>query len=426
MDPQSQANEQRTNGAASLFRLAMVLAGLVLVLLAVREGSRVPGPYDPATAAPRAAVLWDWLELLVVPAALAVGAFLLNRAQKAAEDRRAAEARAQEKEIADDRRRQAQVEAYYDRMTALLFNDHVRERKERAIGDRDATKSHATGVAQALTAAVLRDLDLPRKNEVLRFLISIEALKDYNPLQVSLHGLDFSSVDLAGTDLSNTDLQGAILAGADLSGADLSNVKAYDADLSGARLTRANLSNARLERANLIGADLSGIAPDDVSITDAHRYRADLSGANLIEANLSAADLSGVFLNKALIIRANLAGANLFRANLSATELQHATLTGANLARTNLFQSNLSAADLSNADLSGAGMSESTLLAADLTGARLVNTELYAAKLYGTDLSGADLAGAKLDGAGYTPLTRWPDGFDAAAAGAIWVDPLEL
>lgn len=426
MDPQSQANEQRTDGAAGLFRLALVLAGLVLVLLAVREGWRVPGPYDPATAAPRTAVLWDWLELLVVPAALAVGAFLLNRAQKTAEDRRAAEARTQEKEIADDRRRQAQVEAYYDRMTALLFNDHVRERKERTIGDRNAAKSHATGVAQAHTTAVLRDLDLPRKNEVLRFLIAIEALKDYNPLQVSLQGLDFSGVDLAGADLSNTDLRGAILAGADLSGADLGNVKAYDVDLSGARLNRANFSHAKLERANLIGADLSGIAPDDVSITDPDRYRANLSGANLIEANLSAADLSGAFLNEALLIRANLAGANLFRANLSATKLQHATLAGANLARTNLFQSNLSAAVLSNADLSGADMSETTLSAADLTGARLVNTDLNDAKLYGTDLTGADLTGANLDGARYTPLTRWPDGFDSTAAGAIWVDPLEL
>ena len=40
--------------------------------------------------------------------------------------------------------------------------------------------------------------------------------------------------------------------------------------------------------------------------------------------------------------------------------------------------------------------------------------------LANVDLSGADLNGAVLKGAKYDQNTRWPDGFDPTAAGAIF------
>jgi uncharacterized protein YjbI with pentapeptide repeats len=42
------------------------------------------------------------------------------------------------------------------------------------------------------------------------------------------------------------------------------------------------------------------------------------------------------------------------------------------------------------------------------------------ADLRKADLSGADLNGAVLKGAKYDQNTRWPDGFDPTAAGAIF------
>lgn len=64
--------------------------------------------------------LWNWLELLIVPVALAIGGFWLNRVQTERE-RKAQEAqRERELKIEDNRSQDAALEAYLDRMDELL------------------------------------------------------------------------------------------------------------------------------------------------------------------------------------------------------------------------------------------------------------------------------------------------------------------
>ena len=87
----------------------------------------------------------------------------------------------------------------------------------------------------------------------------------------------------------------------------------------------------------------------------------------------------------------------------------------------------LSAQELKGVDLSGADLSESNLREADLSGANLQSANLTDAKLWSSDLSEtnlqfANLSGVKLSGAKYTNSTRWPDGFDPKASGAILID----
>jgi hypothetical protein len=104
---------------------------------------------------------------------------------------------------------------------------------------------------------------------------------------------------------------------------------------------------------------------------------ASLLAAN--EANLSEANLSGEYLS----------GANLSGANLSLAYLIKANLSNANLIKANLIKANLSFADLSGADLSGAN-----LIYANLGGAALLHSR-------------------------YSARTKWPDGFDPVARGAV-------
>ena len=51
--------------------------------------------------------------------------------------------------------------------------------------------------------------------------------------------------------------------------------------------------------------------------------------------------------------------------------------------------------------------------------AKLIEAHLMKVKLDGADLTGADLTAARLTEAVYDNTTKWPDGFDPAAAGAI-------
>jgi uncharacterized protein YjbI with pentapeptide repeats len=97
---------------------------------------------------------------------------------------------------------------------------------------------------------------------------------------------------------------------------------------------------------------------------------------------------------------ADLSGANLQGAYLVGADLGAANLTGANLAKALLWGAHLIGANLDQANLSGSGLDRADLSKADLTG--------------------ADLNGAVLKGAKYDQNTKWPAGFDPAAAGAIF------
>ena len=68
------------------------------------------------------------------------------------------------------------------------------------------------------------------------------------------------------------------------------------------------------------------------------------------------------------------------------------------------------------AKLSGANLYGANLGRANLYGADLGRANLDGAYLYGADLGGAYLYGANLYGANADKWTRWPDGYDHAAA----------
>jgi uncharacterized protein YjbI with pentapeptide repeats len=205
--------------------------------------------------------LWDWLQLLIVPAALALGVAWLNwtqsqrarEAQEAQQEReRAAEEtrRARELEVENQRAQDAALQAYLDQMSQLL-TDKERPLRRAQPGD------NLSVVARARTLTVLTRLDGERKQSVLQFLYESGLISRDRPI---LH--------LSGANLSGADLSGVLLRGANLSGAYLSGA---------ALLIRANLSGA-----NLVGSDL---------------IEAPLSGANLVGSDLNWADLSKAYLS---------------------------------------------------------------------------------------------------------------------------------
>src|SRR5712692_12092826 len=71
--------------------------------------------------------LWDWLQLLIIPAVLVVGGFLLNYTT-GRNERQANEQRAKtERDIATDNQREAALQAYIDKISELLMHEHLGE-----------------------------------------------------------------------------------------------------------------------------------------------------------------------------------------------------------------------------------------------------------------------------------------------------------
>lgn len=355
-DDQGKASQGYKIGG--LIILSLVLTGLIVFLFAIRHGLGVApsvfgfGPYDTTLRGARATTAWDWLDLLIVPAALGLGALWLNYNQKRTEMTLAEKARNLELEIAQDRQRQGALDQYLDKMSDLLLNH----------GLRWPHLDHAEEgtIARARTVAVLRMLDADRKTQLFRFLEESGLIAPPNPV-IWLEGSN-----LMGASMVRANLAGARLGKVDFSAADLT-----EADLTEADLSEACLVGTKLSRANLSGANL---------------FKAEMSGANLTGVNLQGAKQSGVNLQEALLAGANLAGADLTWAQLIGTELIWAELTGA-----------------------------------ELTGADLTNADLTNANLSAADLNGAVVLGTKLVDAKYTVETRWPDGFDPIAAGAVLV-----
>jgi len=105
-------------------------------------------------------------------------------------------------------------------------------------------------------------------------------------------------------------------------------------------------------------------------------------------------------------------------------DLGKVSLTHADLRKIVLVKKRLSGADLSSADISGADLSEANLSGADLSSADLSSANLSGANLSRADLRDAVLTDATIsdtsfDGAYYNGHTRWPQGFDPRAAGAL-------
>ena len=148
------------------------------------------------------------------------------------------------------------------------------------------------------------------------------------------------------------------------------------ADLRGADLRRASLEGADLERAVLRGTRM------DDAILDA----ANMRGASLVETSLRGTRMRGAVLDDAVVIRARVQGASLSRATTHGSTWSGIHVNGVDLRQSVWGSSGISACLFDGSDLRGA----------DLSGVR------------------ADfirLRGCRLDG-----FTRWPDGFDPAAA----------
>ena len=222
------------------------------------------GSYIPPTKAgnfQRGKTLWDWLQLLIIPAVLAVGGYLFNYTTSRNEQKASVLHNQTEREIASDNQREAALQAYIDKMSELLLHEKLRE-----SGPNDEVRK----IARVRTLTVLPRLDAERQGSVLQFLHE-SGLIDKGRSIVDLHG-----ADLSGAILDKADLREATLAGVNLSHATLREADLQGATLQGATLREADLREAILVKATLIEADLRG----------AKLWGAKLWGTNLSEANL--------------------------------------------------------------------------------------------------------------------------------------------
>jgi uncharacterized protein YjbI with pentapeptide repeats len=131
----------------------------------------------------------------------------------------------------------------------------------------------------------------------------------------------------------------------------------------------------------------------------------------IINKRIEEKDFHLLNLENADLRKANLKGANLRASDLDESDLSNVNLSGADLERAKLYNANLSNSILTGANLQFAKMRGANLSKADLSGANL-----RWARLQDVKLNDAILTNVR-----YNDRTRWPEGFDPEAAGAVKV-----
>lgn len=257
-------------------------------------GPYVSPPHPQDSDFQREKTLYDWLQLAIIPVALAFGVLWLTRLQqqrdqkladqRAESEQAAAEKRAEtEREIALDNQREAALQGYIHNLSELLLKEHLSELKPEY--------EEVRTIARVRTLTALRRLDPVRKGSVLQFLQESGLISRFAPIIVLSSGPDW--IHLRVADLSYANLQGADLHNANLSGINLHHADLYRSQLPNADLSQADLRDAKLIQADLSGAALCGADLSSAKLMGANLTRADLTEADLTEADLAKANLSG-------------------------------------------------------------------------------------------------------------------------------------
>ena len=251
--------------------------------------------------------LWEWLQLLIIPAMLALGVFWLNQRQKQHEDRIQQAQKEREEEAAIQRAQDEALRAYLDQMSDLIVDREMRKKPD----DPDLRR-----LAQARTLAILLGLDQDRKRRPLKLIYELSLIMKEEPIlnlkNAGLDTADLSEITLHDACLREVDLRLANLRGADLKGSDLG-----EADLRGADLSNANLSDTVLVGANLLPYDeaqpaklnapslSNGTDPSDIDTSNNDLKPTNLGGANLSNADLSGAYLTGANVSEEQLVKCN-------------------------------------------------------------------------------------------------------------------------
>ena len=139
---------------------------------------------------------WDWLQLLIVPLMLALGAFYLNSA-----------ADFRDYQIAQERKQQEILTDYFSKMQGLIVET---KKSKQTPGSKESNSKERLllefrPTAQALTLSVLEQLDGKRKGKVITYLAESQLITADNNEPSPQPEIELDGANLKGMVLNDVD-----------------------------------------------------------------------------------------------------------------------------------------------------------------------------------------------------------------------------
>lgn len=254
----------------------------------------------------REKTLWDWMDLLIIPLALALIALIYKKITHDTDQRLKNERLKNEKDIALDQWRENTIRAYFDEIINLLTNYNDKYRDKTDDNNNPIFDRYLLFSIRMKTITTLRILDGDKKGLLLQFLYEAKLL-DNNEHSVDLREADFSGANLRNINLENAKLE---------------EINFENADLFNTKLINSNLRKANLQNTNLIQAKL-----DSAIFSDAKLEYADLANTHLYETNFERANLYRTNFENAIMISANFTAAEVHDSDLTKAKITTITLT---------------------------------------------------------------------------------------------------
>ncbi len=210
---------------------------------------------------------WDWLQLLIVPLMLALGAFYLNSA-----------ADFRDSQIAQERKQQEILTDYFSKMQGLIVET---KKSKQTPGSKESNSEERLllefrPTAKALTLSVLEQLDGKRKGKVITYLAESQLITADNnepspQPEIELDGANLKGMVLNDVDqvVKNGNKLRVIIKKSDMTDSRFERIGLFaNSDLTGSNFSNSILTSVDFTNANMPQAKFIKGKINNVNFTD--------------------------------------------------------------------------------------------------------------------------------------------------------------
>jgi uncharacterized protein YjbI with pentapeptide repeats len=233
---------------------------------------------------------WDWLQLLIIPLMLALGAFYLNSA-----------ADFRDYQIAQEQKHQEILTDYFSKMQDLIVET---KKSKQTPGSKESNSEERLllefrTTAQALTLSVLEQLDGKRKGKVITYLAESQLITANNDNQSSLPEVENDNPSsLPEIKLNGANLKEIVLKNVDLYS--IIDMKNKDRIINGIKINNANMERANLSKVNLFKSDLMGSNLENATLQNVNFAGSTMKSSRFINGQITDVDFTGVNLSETI------------------------------------------------------------------------------------------------------------------------------
>lgn len=232
--------------------------------------------------------IWDWLELLIIPLAIALIGIYFTRTERETEREFNHSKLHTEINIAKDKSDELKFMDFQDKISNLVI-DHK-------INDLDSLIPVVSTIARARIFTLSHTIDARFKGNLILFIYELGLILKDNPV-VNLDDVHLANTHLFWKNLDEIDLSRALMVESDITSTSFDNAKfkvtiAADSDFRFCSFVDADLSHALLTNCNFVEANFTNAVFNnsllyDSKFDDAILDKADLSKAHISEAQLA-------------------------------------------------------------------------------------------------------------------------------------------